>query len=986
LHGPAVERQTERRTALAIFCLCLFAYGYFVYRGAHHNPDSRLALTYSIVEEGTVTIDRYAGRTLDRAYRDGHYYTDKAPGVSLALAPLYALLRPSLASMASIEAEDRFITRYLLTFLGIGIPAAAFSAWLFGWLRRIERGIWARTVVVLGYALGSPAYQFSTAAFGHVPAGMCLFGAFALASRSGSDSTRRSLAAGTGILLGSAITMEYPAAVPAAAIALYAANQTRRFGHLLSLGAGLLPPLAVLALYHWLAFGAPWRIGYASLDPFAGYAAIQGTGLFGVHWPNLHIATELMVGQKRGLFVFAPWLLLALPGAVILWRRGAQRAQVLLAVAVAISLLAVNAGYAAWDGGASWGPRHLVPSLPFLAVLALPAIVCWPSVAALLAGASIALTWAGIASLGLPPPEQAAPLTEALLPRVLSGYVTNNWGQVLGLNSWRALAIPAGGAAVLAAWAVGLRHSFGWLAAGLAALSAAVTVNRDYLEYSEGYYLYLGTRLAGGARLYAETASTQPPVLPALISALWQIQPDVYLPRLLAISCYLAAALLSGRLAAQLTPHRLAGPLATALCAVLPLGASLPRALDPNAVLALLAPALALLWWRAQREPRPAGWGLLAGIVAGAGLSTKLTFLPFVLAPLVPAAHLIVTGSWKRLSTRGRRQAEVGTGGVSSTAPGSVLSHQRWSISFAGDIGRNYHRTRLPGLIAYLAGLGLVIASQVFYWGAVAGWAASDAIFGELESPLLIAGAALAVLQLVQLEGLAILAACAGWWLARRRGCSPDLLVFLPAAAVLPLLAVHQGTFVAVARPAEPFIAAFAALAVVVLAGKCASAWERRWPSQRRAFGPIALLLAASVLVIPVQHTLRARSSASTTPHELVVEAIVRHSGPGEDVLAPPYYAALAGRRMLFDYADWTVWGMRSEAGFSREQDMTQRLVSALEQGHVPAVFADFRLWYVHEVGEALERHYTPVGTDGDIPARSVTVFLPAQRNPLVER
>ncbi|MGH2352131.1 MAG: hypothetical protein ACRDJN_11030, partial [Chloroflexota bacterium] len=88
-----MDRVSPARAAFALFCVSLVASGYFIYRGPHHNPDSRLALTYSLVERAALDIDPYAAETRDRAYVRGHYYTDKAPGLSFLLAPLYAGLR-----------------------------------------------------------------------------------------------------------------------------------------------------------------------------------------------------------------------------------------------------------------------------------------------------------------------------------------------------------------------------------------------------------------------------------------------------------------------------------------------------------------------------------------------------------------------------------------------------------------------------------------------------------------------------------------------------------------------------------------------------------------------------------------------------------------------------------------------------------------------------------------------------------------------------
>src|SRR5689334_14222237 len=69
-----------------LFFLCLVAYS-LVYRIESVNVASRLALTLSIERAGTVTIDDLADVTSDKAKLSGHYYSDKAPGMSLLALP-----------------------------------------------------------------------------------------------------------------------------------------------------------------------------------------------------------------------------------------------------------------------------------------------------------------------------------------------------------------------------------------------------------------------------------------------------------------------------------------------------------------------------------------------------------------------------------------------------------------------------------------------------------------------------------------------------------------------------------------------------------------------------------------------------------------------------------------------------------------------------------------------------------------------------------
>src|SRR5262249_49782497 len=65
---------------------------------------SRLAPTDSIVKRGKVDIDPYWKLTIDRAFKDGHWYSDKAPGLSLLLVPA---VEASRAVDALAEPHDR---------------------------------------------------------------------------------------------------------------------------------------------------------------------------------------------------------------------------------------------------------------------------------------------------------------------------------------------------------------------------------------------------------------------------------------------------------------------------------------------------------------------------------------------------------------------------------------------------------------------------------------------------------------------------------------------------------------------------------------------------------------------------------------------------------------------------------------------------------------------------------------------------------------
>src|SRR3989338_796805 len=53
------------------------------------NYFSRFDLTKAVVLDQSYRIDPYVGNTIDWSKRDGHYYTNKAPGASLLGVPAY---------------------------------------------------------------------------------------------------------------------------------------------------------------------------------------------------------------------------------------------------------------------------------------------------------------------------------------------------------------------------------------------------------------------------------------------------------------------------------------------------------------------------------------------------------------------------------------------------------------------------------------------------------------------------------------------------------------------------------------------------------------------------------------------------------------------------------------------------------------------------------------------------------------------------------
>ena len=102
-----VEQQDGKtKRALLISAVLFVSYAFF-YGGGGWNQNSRFDLMRAIIEQGTLRIDAYHQNTGDKAFFQGHYYSDKAPGLALLGVPIVAAVRPLLRAARVDPASPR---------------------------------------------------------------------------------------------------------------------------------------------------------------------------------------------------------------------------------------------------------------------------------------------------------------------------------------------------------------------------------------------------------------------------------------------------------------------------------------------------------------------------------------------------------------------------------------------------------------------------------------------------------------------------------------------------------------------------------------------------------------------------------------------------------------------------------------------------------------------------------------------------------------
>ncbi len=360
-----------RRPETWVFVILLGSYAFF-WQSRDWNSASRLMLTYSLGDRGTIIIDGLEEQTGDKAFFGGHYYSDKLPGFSLLATGPYVVAKPLLGlpdHPLNVKAFAYWPADYWVTLATSAIFTALSGVLLAGLARELDCRPRQAALVALAYGLGTPAYAYATMSYGHQVSSFALLASFALLWRT--EPARRfprSRILIAGFLAASAAVVELSLGPIAALLGLYLLVQViGRKRPVSSLGpflVGAIIPTLVLLGYNELAFGSPWDMGYFhhATKEFADVHNAKNP--LGLRSPDWSKAGPLLWGGYRGLLFYAPVVAASVPGWFFLLARRRWDVAGFSALAVTAVFL-VNLSYPEWTGGWSTGPRLLVPLLPF---------------------------------------------------------------------------------------------------------------------------------------------------------------------------------------------------------------------------------------------------------------------------------------------------------------------------------------------------------------------------------------------------------------------------------------------------------------------------------------------------------------------------------------------------------------------------------------------------------------------------------------------
>lgn len=314
LPGRSLVERYGWLAAIAVAYLYIFPY-FPKIKSANELP--RLYLIQAIVDDHTFAIDDGVARwgtTADVSPSRGHWYSNKAPGSSMAVVPVYAFI--NIATEPSLG-----FTMWIARVVGGIVPMLLFLWLAYGFLERFAPAAPIRRLVLFAYAFGSMAMTYSLVFYSHQLGAICVASSWMLAVDSVEGKRGLGAMAAAGFLAGAALLVDYQAVFAAVPVAIYVAARLwgrpwRRLNRAIAVALpAALVPVIVLLLYHWACFGSPWRTGYDASQNFAQFHQQGFLGLTELRWKAFVGST---VKADNGLVTLAPWLLLAIPGVFAL--------------------------------------------------------------------------------------------------------------------------------------------------------------------------------------------------------------------------------------------------------------------------------------------------------------------------------------------------------------------------------------------------------------------------------------------------------------------------------------------------------------------------------------------------------------------------------------------------------------------------------------------------------------------------------------------
>ncbi len=328
---------------------------------AADHPDSLLELAYAFWAYHSVVLGtpgQLDPVSVDVFVRNGVYYSALAPGVA-ALSLPFTGLGFILDGRFTLFGNALLMSEFFVAFCN---SVAAYFVFKLGSMYFTQR---TSAFLAFAYAFSTITWPFATMFFeSDVSAMLDLIAVFLAIRMARGKAARLADAIPCGAALGAAFTVDYInfLFVPVISAFLLYSFRGRLAGFAKGF-AGLLATSAVgavlLGLYDQVAFGNPLVTSEQVYD--------HTTSVFqSFSYPLLSGLYLDLFSPLRGVFLYCPVLVVGVVGCFYFWQRRETRSECVLLVAC---FLAIVIPYSMWynaEGGEGFGPRFLIPAIPFL--------------------------------------------------------------------------------------------------------------------------------------------------------------------------------------------------------------------------------------------------------------------------------------------------------------------------------------------------------------------------------------------------------------------------------------------------------------------------------------------------------------------------------------------------------------------------------------------------------------------------------------------
>ena len=337
----------KERTVLPIFILLTVIYA-LTCKGHIEVTDTVFSYktARSIVEKQTLAIECGIERL---AYcftnADGRTYSKYGPGLAFILVP-YVIAGKIVTLVTNLPEETTM--PFLISFYNIFFGAGS-CAILFLFARRLAFSEKVSLAAALIFGLATMCWCYSGWDFSEATQMFCLLAAAYYAAGGGRRDLLLASLAFSCLMLIKLASIVY---LPFFLWYIFSSGEKRvaAYGRLARFLSFIAAAAALILWLNYVRFGDMFETGYGH----------EANRFFLEGLANIKY---LLFSVNKGIFIFNPVLLLSVFGFIPFFR--SNRREAVLFSSLILTNLCVTAMWHAWGGGWSWGPRLLVPALPF---------------------------------------------------------------------------------------------------------------------------------------------------------------------------------------------------------------------------------------------------------------------------------------------------------------------------------------------------------------------------------------------------------------------------------------------------------------------------------------------------------------------------------------------------------------------------------------------------------------------------------------------